>query len=113
MARELVGTHEPLVNPMWPDGNFSTRLACLWLMVALFASSTTQAVTVETVAVGNPGNAGELCGKTLGGIGPDAIVGGVAYEFRIGKYEVTNAQYVEFLNAVDPTGDNTLGCTTS
>ena len=27
-------------------------------------------------------------------------VGTVAYEFRMGKTEVTNAQYMEFLNAV-------------
>ena len=29
--------------------------------------------------------------------------------YRISKYDVTNAQYVEFLNAKDPTGANTLG----
>lgn len=65
-------------------------------------------VTIETVPVGNPGNKGELSGRDAGGLGPSAIVGDVPYEYRIGKYEVTNAQYVEFLNAVDPTGANTL-----
>jgi formylglycine-generating enzyme required for sulfatase activity len=35
--------------------------------------------------------------------------GAVAYTYRIGKYEVTNGQYVEFLNCVDPTGANALG----
>jgi formylglycine-generating enzyme required for sulfatase activity len=30
----------------------------------------------------------------------------VAYAYQIGKYEVTNAQYGEFLNAVDPSGAN-------
>lgn len=34
--------------------------------------------------------------------------GGVDYTYRIGKHEVTNAQYTEFLNAVDPTGANAL-----
>jgi formylglycine-generating enzyme required for sulfatase activity len=35
--------------------------------------------------------------------------GAVNYEYYIGKYTVTNAQYVAFLNAVDSTGANTLG----
>ena len=34
-----------------------------------------------------------------GGYGPDAIVGAVAYNYRIGTTEVTNSQYAEFLNA--------------
>ena len=58
--------------------------------------------------MGNPGNAGELSGSSAGGNGPDVFVGGVPYEYRIGKYEVTNAQYVKFLNAVDPTGTDAL-----
>ena len=29
--------------------------------------------------------------------------------FRIGKFEITNTQYVGFLNEVDPSGDNQLG----
>jgi len=44
----------------------------------------------------------------VGGFGPDAIVGGVANTYRISKTEVTNAQYTDFLNAVDATGANSL-----
>lgn len=33
----------------------------------------------------------------------------MAYAYQIGKYEVTNAQYGEFLNAVDPSGANANG----
>ncbi len=47
------------------------------------------------VAVGDPGNP------------PDRNLGGVAYTYRIGTFEVTAAQYTEFLNAVaktDPFG---------
>jgi len=43
----------------------------------------------ETVPVGNPDNATD-----------GTAYGAVAYEYKIGKYEVTNAQYCEFLNAV-------------
>jgi len=56
--------------------------------------------SLETVPVGNPGNAGELSGTGAGGDGPDRICGAVDYGFNIGKYEVTAGQYCEFLNAV-------------
>jgi formylglycine-generating enzyme len=59
--------------------------------------------SLETVSVGNPGSAGELSGTGAGGIGTDAIVGGVAYNYQIGKFEVTAAQYCEFLNKVAAT----------
>jgi len=59
--------------------------------------------SLETVHVGNPGNAGELSGSGAGGYGPDRVCGAVAYEYNIGKYEVTAGQYCEFLNAVAAT----------
>jgi formylglycine-generating enzyme required for sulfatase activity len=58
------------------------------------------AAAIETVTVGNPGNAGEVQSQ--------GTFGAVPYNFRIGKFEVTNAQYTEFLNGVDSTGANTL-----
>ena len=49
------------------------------------------AVTIDTVPVGNPGNGNDsLTGN---------VYGGVAASYRIGTTEVTNAQYVAFLNA--------------
>lgn len=57
------------------------------------------AITIDTVTIGNAGNAGELSGAGAGGYGLDAIVGGVSYDYRIGRYEVTNAEYAAFLNA--------------
>lgn len=45
--------------------------------------------SLETVPVGNAGNAADSTGY-----------GSVGYEYRIGKYEVTAGQYTEFLNAV-------------
>ncbi|MDA0658659.1 MAG: SUMF1/EgtB/PvdO family nonheme iron enzyme [Planctomycetota bacterium] len=66
------------------------------------------AFEMQTVLVGNAGNSGQLSGAGAGGVGPDAIVGGVAYDYRIGEHEVTNAQYVAFLNAVDSGSVNRL-----
>ena len=62
-----------------------------------------QAVTIDAVTVGNPGNAGEWSGESYGGYGPDRICGAVGYVYDVGKYEVTAGQYCEFLNAVAAT----------
>lgn len=58
-------------------------------------------VSIEMVAVGNPGNAADTTGD------PNPA-GAVAYEYKIGKYEVTNAQYAVFLNAVADADPNAL-----
>jgi len=50
-------------------------------------------VIVDTVPVGNPGNAGDF---RYAAWGP----GAVSYGYRIGTYEVTAGQYTQFLNAV-------------
>jgi formylglycine-generating enzyme required for sulfatase activity len=55
-------------------------------------------LTMDYVSVGHAGNAADSTGY-----------GAVAYAYQIGKYEVTNAQYGEFLNAVDPGGANANG----
>jgi len=55
------------------------------------------------VHVGNPGNAGEWCGESYGGLGPDRNCGAVPYTFNLGKFEVTAGQYTAFLNAVAKT----------
>jgi len=61
----------------------------------------TPPVAIETVPVGNPGNAGENSGGSEpGGYGPDRICGAVDYIYNIGKYEVTAGQYTAFLNSV-------------
>ena len=60
--------------------------------------------SLEFVTVANPGNPGELSSPQAVGayeeLGPDRICGAVDYVYQIGKYEVTNAQYCEFINAV-------------
>ncbi len=65
---------------------------------------TASAVNIETVPVGNPGNAGELSGASAWyGYGPDRICGSVDYTYNIGKHEVTAGEYRDFLNAVAKT----------
>ena len=62
--------------------NYLTIAAALAVITSASAS-----VTIDWVNVGNPGNAADSNGY-----------GAVAYAYKIGKYEVTNAQYGEFLN---------------
>jgi formylglycine-generating enzyme required for sulfatase activity len=57
-------------------------------------------VTIQWSPVGNAGNAND---PATGG-----LYGGVGYDYNIGTYDVTNSQYVAFLNSNDPTGANTL-----
>jgi formylglycine-generating enzyme required for sulfatase activity len=67
------------------------------LLAALLAAVPAGAVTLDWIYVGNPGNTADTASNCI-----DAPVdcGSVPYEYRISKYEVTNAQYAEFLNAV-------------
>lgn len=64
--------------------------------VLLACSACARAVLIEWVTVGDAGNAADtevMNDKTTG-------YGSVSYVYCIGKYEVTNSQYCEFLNAV-------------
>ena len=72
----------------------TTIARTLAIAVALLATAA-QALTIDTVTVGNPGNTSYQPSNTSRG-----PFGSVDYVFRIGKYEVSNAEYVEFLNAV-------------
>jgi len=65
----------------------SFLLPLVALVVAI--GGVAQAAVPETVSVGNAGNKADTTG-----------FGAVAYEYKIGKYEVTNGEYCEFLNAV-------------
>lgn len=66
--------------------------AALWIAPAARAE-----VAIETVIVGNPGN---LPDQSYAYNNPEGLqLGSVPYAYRIGRYEVTNSQYAEFLNA--------------
>ena len=58
--------------------------------ISFFSQAAAQ-VTIDWVSVGDPGNSAEPATGSL--------YGAVGYEYRIGKYEVTNGQYGAFLNA--------------
>ncbi|HET6456858.1 MAG TPA: SUMF1/EgtB/PvdO family nonheme iron enzyme [Armatimonadota bacterium] len=103
--------------------------AILFVVSVLFIPSSLSAdvlhlgpglTNLETVTVGDPGNAGEMSGVGPGQYGPDRVCGAVGYVYNIGKYEVTAAQYCDFLNKVAKTdtyglyntamGSNAYGC---
>ena len=81
------------------------RLFAVTAALALlgFSIAASAAITIDTITVGNPGNAGELSGSGAGGDGPDRICGSVSYTYNIGKYEVTAGQYTAFLTGVAKT----------
>ena len=68
-------------------------------VMALTYVSGAQAVDIQTVSVGDPGNVGD----TRYSDGDIDSFGGADYTYNIGKYEVTAGQYTEFLNAVAAT----------
>jgi formylglycine-generating enzyme required for sulfatase activity len=70
-----------------------------FLLIAIAAlAADARGVTMAWSPVGNPNNSPDSTGY-----------GAVAYSYNIGTYDVTNSQYVAFLNSNDPTGANTLG----
>jgi len=78
----------------------SLKTFSVWLaaFACLSAAPARAGITYERVTVGNAGNAGDTRtgANTLG-------KGAVAYNYQIGKYDVTIGQYTTFLNAVAAT----------
>ena len=69
------------------------QFVCVAVLVVSSGSIAMAEVTIETVPVDNSGN-----------VADNTSYGAVSYDYRIGKYEVSNAEYVEFLNTVDAGG---------
>ena len=65
--------------------------------IAALITSASASVTMDWVTVGNAGNTADISGY-----------GAVGYEYKIGKYEVTNAQYGAFLNAKGQSNANNI-----
>src|ERR1035438_1099293 len=80
--------HIITMNTIVSSSRFNVMLlavgAMLWAYAPLRAT-----VTIDLVLVGNAGNAAD----------PRTGYGAVNYNYEIGTYEVTAAQYCEFLNA--------------
>ena len=77
---------------------FLVKTFSVWLAAwacLLIAPAQAAPVSYQMVTVGNAGNASDTTGY-----------GAVAYEYQIGKYDVTIGQYTAFLNAADPDGTN-------
>ncbi len=65
------------------------------IVLGLCVASSALAAEIDFVTIGSPGNAAYT------GPAPFGVVGGrgrVDYEYRIGKYEITTAQWVEYVN---------------
>lgn len=68
------------------------RLSIALAIVCFRSTADAAFITIDTVFVGNPGNPADATGY-----------GSVGRPYRIGTYEVSNDQYVTFLNAVAAT----------
>jgi len=66
----------------------SLKVSFYLLSICALATSASGAINIDTVLVGDAGNANDSTGY-----------GGVSYDYHVGTYEVTNSQYVSFLNA--------------
>jgi formylglycine-generating enzyme required for sulfatase activity len=73
-----------------------TILVVMVLVMANVASATVvQGINIDFVTIGNAGNAADSTG-----------FGAVGYDYRIGKYEITNAQWDAFVSAAgEPSGN--------
>jgi cysteine-rich repeat protein len=69
-------------------------MLALWTLTLSTAVPAAALVTLDWVTIGSPGNACETQPS------PQGCIGAVASVYSIGKFEVTNAQYAAFLNAV-------------
>lgn len=87
--------------------NMRAFAGCLAVAVASLAATAT-AVTIDYRTIGNAGNAGNTVTGTAGPSSPSGL-GAVSAVFRLASRETTNAEYAEFLNAVDPNGTNPRG----
>ena len=65
---------------------------------AALTATVSATITLDMIAIGDVGNANDT-------VNPVANYGSVAYAYDIGKTEVTNTQYVAFLNATASTVD--------
>ena len=73
------------------------NLALSLMMVMALSAGVAEAVIIDTVPIGNAGNPPDTTG-----------FGSVPYTYRISRFEITNAEYAELLNAVAATDTHEL-----
>jgi formylglycine-generating enzyme required for sulfatase activity len=81
-------------------GTARAALRTALLLLVAILGNTANAVSIDLVPVGNPGNGPNTQYK-------QTTDGAVDYGYSIGKFEITVGQYTEFLNAV--AGNDTYG----
>jgi sulfatase modifying factor 1 len=79
----------------------SISVAAALLALLILAVDARAQVTMAWSPVGNPGNPADTTVMTDGTTG----YGSVPYDYNIGTYDVTNSQYVAFLNSNVPNGE--------
>ena len=82
---------------MNPLRRFATAAMVALVLTSLALPNANAAIVYDLVTVGNAGNAADT-----------TTYGGVAYDYQIGKYDVTIGQYTAFLNAVAATDTYSL-----
>jgi len=76
-------------------------VVCVMVLANIASATTVRGIDIDFVTIGNQGNASDTQVMDDGTTG----YGAVGYDYRIGKYEVTNAQWNVFTAAVGaPTG---------
>jgi len=76
-------------------------MVCVMAVMNVASADIIQGINIDFVTIGNPGNAADSAYTAYG-----LNWGAVSYGYRIGKYEVTNAQWNAFTLAVGaPTGN--------
>ena len=77
-----------------------TLIAFLMVAANVASAELIQGISIDFITIGNPGNPGD----TRAEANPSGC-GSVDYEYQIGKYEVSNAQWYDFVTAAGaPTG---------
>ncbi|TWT88535.1 Formylglycine-generating sulfatase enzyme [Pseudobythopirellula maris] len=66
------------------------------LVLLACSEAVSSSLEIQWVAIGNPGNAPD----------PETERGSVGYTYEISATEITNAQFVEYLNETDPLANN-------
>jgi formylglycine-generating enzyme len=106
--KEITMTRQPFVQRFGPQSAaaaVSIRLLVFLLVLAIAANAEADVfnmpvgqTSLQLVSIGNPGNAND----------PTTGYGGVAYNYSIGKFDVTVGQYTAFLNALAATDTYSL-----